>query len=418
MERTPLALAALASAAVPGLDPVTVGGVPSAPDSDYDIAFVTDRENRRWVVRAPRTPAAGARMEMSVQLLGLVGRRLPFAVPVVRGFVDVPVDGRAEVYPFLPGQSLDFAALPAGQGLAVELGRALAALHNLDPQLFDEAGLPAYDADAYRSRRLSDLDRAAATGRVPTALLARWERALEDVSLWRFAPTPIHGDLTGDQVLVTFGDAEDASTGKVRAVTGWEDAKVADPADDFAALVAEADPAAVETVLEAYAHTRVERPDPNLLIRARLASELGLLAELRRALTAGRAEAADAHTAALRRLDEQVHAEQESRDDYRRTSLKPARALTRTAPPVLTDEDDEDDDVPDDGLNDVPDDADSEEGVLEVSREDVSAEQEVRRASGTSETDEPETDDPSEEDDGLGGDVGAAPGDQPEHSAR
>ena len=105
------------------------------------------------------------------------------------------------------------------------------------PRLYEEAGLPSYDADTYRTRRLSELDRAAATGHVPTGLLARWEAALEDVSLWRFAPTPTHGDLAGEQVLAVFEDDEDASTGRVRAFTGWEDAKVADPADDFAALV-------------------------------------------------------------------------------------------------------------------------------------------------------------------------------------
>ena len=148
--------------------------------------------------------------------------------------------------------------------LAAELGRTIAALHNVDRQLFDEAGLPSYDADTYRTRRLSELDRAAATGHVPTGLLARWETALEDVSLWRFAPTPTHGDLTGDQVLAVFDDDEDAATGRIRAFTGWEDAKVADPADDFATLVAEASPEAVETVLEAYAHARVDRPDQNL----------------------------------------------------------------------------------------------------------------------------------------------------------
>ena len=75
---------------------------------------------------------------------------------------------------------------------------------------------------------------------MPTALLVRWERQLEDVSLWRFAPTPTHGDLTGDQVLAVFDDEDDAATGRIRALTGWEDAKVADPADDFAALVVQA----------------------------------------------------------------------------------------------------------------------------------------------------------------------------------
>ena len=52
---------------------------------------------------------------------------------------------------------------------------------------------------------------------------------------------------------------------------------MADPADDFAALVTEASPEAVDSVLEAYAHARVERPDQHLVRRARLAGELRLV---------------------------------------------------------------------------------------------------------------------------------------------
>ena len=211
MDRSPLYLAALASAAVPGLDPASVEALPSEPGQLFDVAFVQDTQHRRWVVRAPRTQAAGAQMDVTVALLGLLARRLPFSVPTPKGFAALLQGGRAAVYPYLPGQNIDFSALPPGPGLAAELGRTIAALHNADHQLFDEAGLPAYDADTYRSRRLSELDRAAATGHVPTALLTRWEHALEDVSLWRFAPTPTHGDLTGDQVLAVFDGDGDAA---------------------------------------------------------------------------------------------------------------------------------------------------------------------------------------------------------------
>ena len=150
------------------------------------------------------TAAAGAQMDAAASLLGMLSRRLPFSVPTPRGFVALQEGGRASVYTYMVGRPLDFGHLPAGPGIAAELGRALAALHNVDRALFDEAGLPSYDADTYRTRRLSDLDRAAATGHVPTGLLARWERSLEDVSLWRFAPTPTHGDLAGSHVLAGF----------------------------------------------------------------------------------------------------------------------------------------------------------------------------------------------------------------------
>ncbi|MEO6143533.1 MAG: phosphotransferase [Dermatophilaceae bacterium] len=303
MTRTPLALAALASAAVPGLDPATVEGTVQLPGHQFEVAFIEDTQHRRWVVRAPLTAAAGAQMEVTVSLLGLLSRRLPFSVPTPKGFVELKEGGRASVYPYLAGHPLDFANLPAGPGIAAELGRALAALHNVDLALFDEAGLPSYDADTYRTRRLSDLDRAAATGHVPTGLLARWERSLEDVSLWRFAPTPTHGALTGDQVLAVFDDDEDAATGRIRGLTGWEDAKVADPADDFAALVTQTSHAAFDSVLEAYAHARVDRPDKHLERRARLAGELKLVSELMIAVGSKDQNGIDACAEKLRRLE-------------------------------------------------------------------------------------------------------------------
>ena len=303
MTRTPLALAALASAAVPGLDPETVKGLAQQPGNQFEVAFIRDTQDRRWVVRAPISAAAAAQMDVTMSLVRLLSRRLPFSVPTPTGFVALPEGGRGAVYPYLAGRPLDFARLPAGPGIAAELGRALAALHNVDRALFDEAGLPSYDADTYRTRRLSDLDRAAETGHVPTELLARWEQSLEDVSLWRFAPTPTHGDLTGEDVLAVFDDDDDSATGSIRGMTGWEYAKVADPADDFAALVTQASPAAFDSVLEAYAHTRIDRPDTHLQRRARLAGELKLVSELLIAVGSRDHTSIEACAARLRQLD-------------------------------------------------------------------------------------------------------------------
>lgn len=343
MQRTPSFLAALASAGVPGLDPVSVEALPSTPEQRFDIGFVMDTQHRRWVVRAPRDEIAAAEMDRSSAMLGLIARRVPFGVPTPRGFVALKSGGRAAIYAYLPGHPLDFSALPPGPGLAAEVGRAIAALHNTDVALFEDAGLPAYDADDYRSRRLTDVDRAAATGRVPTGLLSRWETALEDVALWRFAPVPTHGQLTGDHVLAVFEDPDDASSGSVRALTGWEQAKVADPADDFAELVSSAPSAALETVTEAYAHARVERPDAHLLVRARLVSELALLGNLMDAVTRRRLDVADALTSELRHLEDQLTAQS---GDYRQLSLHPAPTRTRpTPPPTILEDDDADDEA-------------------------------------------------------------------------
>jgi aminoglycoside phosphotransferase (APT) family kinase protein len=273
------------------------------PGDQFEVAFIHDTQHRRWVVRAPMSAAAGAQMDVSVSLLGLLSSRLPFAVPTPTGFVDLGDGSRAVVYPFIVGRTLDFSRLPGGPGIAAELGRALAALHDLDLALCEEAGLPSYDPDTHRTRRLADLDRAAATGFVPTGLLSRWEKSLEDVALWRFAPTATHGDLTGDEVLAVFKDEGDASTGSIRGLTGWENAKVADPADDFATLVTQASPSAFDSVLEAYAHARMDRPDKYLERRARLAGELKLVSELLTAVGTGNLTGIEACSEQLRQLD-------------------------------------------------------------------------------------------------------------------
>lgn len=306
MTPSPLVLAALASAAVAGLDPVAVQTMASARGGQYQIVLVEDAQHRRWVIRTPLTPVAGARMDSTGALLRLLARRLPYSVPVPQGYASMGALGRAAVYPFLSGQPLRWSALPARSALAADIGHAIAALHNVDRALYDEAGVPVYEAEEYRTRRLAELDRGAATGHVPNGLLSRWERALEDVSLWRYAPTPIHGDLTGAHVLGAFED-DDALTGRVKGITGWEEAKVADPADDFAALASAAPPDALDTVIEAYAHSRVERPDVHLELRARLAGELRLVSALLSATGSEDGDLVVARSAALRRLDEQTH---------------------------------------------------------------------------------------------------------------
>lgn len=272
MHRSDLALAALATAAVPGLRAVEVRAI--ASDGDDDVALVVDDERRRWIVRSPRDAASGADLEAEMTLLRSFGAyvdsgRLPFAVPAPAGFAQLDEGGRAVVYPEIPGTSLPVDSLRAGPGLARAVGQALAALHELPVSLVEDAGLPSYTSDHYRRRHLSLLDEAAATGRVPVRLLRRWETALEDVATWRFRPVVTHGDLGADHVLV--------AQQSVNGIVDWSSCQVADPADDLAWLVVVAPPDAVESVLEAYQQARAELTDAHLVDRAHLVSELALV---------------------------------------------------------------------------------------------------------------------------------------------
>jgi macrolide phosphotransferase len=297
MTRSALQLAALASAAVPGLDPVSVDP-PDVDGLDFDVAVVTDDQHRRWVVRAPRRTGAAVALDAEARLLPLLARHLPVPVPSPAGRATLPEGGECLVYPYLPGRPLDPAELVAGSALAAHVGRVVAALHEIDPTVLDDAGLVSYSADGYRQRRLADVDRAAATGHVPPSLLARWERSLEQVALWRFVPTVVHGDLAGEHVLV--------HDGAVSGVVDWGEACVADPADDLAWVAVGADDGGLDTVLEAYAMTRSEPPDRHLVERARLAGELALARWLLGGVAAGDAGVVERARAGLAALAERT----------------------------------------------------------------------------------------------------------------
>ena len=289
-------LAALADAAVPGLRPVGYAAAPDSPGDPFQTAHVTGRDDKQWTVRVALSAGTGAAMEQSDQLLRLLARRLPFAVPHIEGSLTTDDGCFVAVIPRLPGAPALWRDLEPDSQHARAVARAIAEIHSLDPRLIDEAGLPSYDADAYRARRLAALDRAAETGLVPTGLLARWERALEEVSLWKFATRVTHGPVEAAHV---FYD-EDG----VAAITGWEDAALSDPAVDFAPLWALADPRTFDTVLETYAANTPDSADLHLERRIQLVAELQRITALMDAVNSGDQALIDRRTAALRRLDE------------------------------------------------------------------------------------------------------------------
>jgi aminoglycoside phosphotransferase (APT) family kinase protein len=282
VRRKPIELAAIATAAVPGLTPTAVSSAPDDP-ADFDSALLLDSEGKRWRVRSPRHAEASARLETEFLVLRAfapaVRAELPFLMPTVAGSVRLGTL-TTFVYSHLSGTTRSVEELTSGPaGLAREIGSALAAVHDLPRSLVSNADLPSYTPNEFRQRRLNELDQAATTGKIPAALLRRWEHAMEDVSLWRFNPCVVHGDLHEDNLLV--------EAGRVTAVTGWTDLRIGDPADDFAWLVASNEQDFIDAVLKAYTSSRRDVPDQHLLRRAALSAEFALAQYLVKGLATG-----------------------------------------------------------------------------------------------------------------------------------
>ena len=234
-------------------------------------------------MRSPRHAEASARLETEFLVLRAfapgIRAELPFLMPTVAGSVRLGTLSTF-VYSHLAGSTLSVDELTAGpEALAREIGVALAAIHDLPRSLVSDADLPSYTPNEFRQRRLNELDQAATTGKIPPSLLLRWEHALEDVSLWRFNPSVVHGDLHEDNILV--------EGRRVTAVTGWTDLRIGDPADDFAWLVASNEQEFVDAVLAAYTSARRDKPDNHLLRRAALSAEFALAQYLVKGIAAG-----------------------------------------------------------------------------------------------------------------------------------
>ena len=83
---TAIELAAIASAAVPGLN-VTAFGPGPDDAADFCSALLVDSEKRRWRVRSPRHAEASTRLETERQVLRAftpgIRAELPFLLPTV-----------------------------------------------------------------------------------------------------------------------------------------------------------------------------------------------------------------------------------------------------------------------------------------------------------------------------------------------
>jgi macrolide phosphotransferase len=185
-------------------------------------------------VLVSRTPRREA-WDMAAKLLTVIGPRLPVPVPSPTLLIpageglDVPV----LAYPLLPGRQMeiDDCRGPAGPGIAMRLGAALAALHAIPLEDVPE--------EVERREQSGDWLLEEAEAALPTlerelspaeySRAAQWlPAARSDQRLAAYTPGLRHGDLWPGNLLV--------HDGELSGIIDWEDAAVGDHAIDFADL--------------------------------------------------------------------------------------------------------------------------------------------------------------------------------------
>ena len=292
MASSPLILAALAKAALPTAKFKQAKALPRDGREPINSALLTDTDGIQYVVRESRGAKGNLKLATETQCIRAVkgAGTLPFNVPNLVSESTTPEGKTLQILEFVYGSTTELENLRATDPTLRQVGLAIGAIHGLSLEKIRQAGLPEFSASETRESRIADLDRAAATGRIPASLLQRWETALEDLDLFRFQPTVVHGNLNTGSVLELDGE--------VSGVTNWSDLHIGDPAEDFGVFAANADSEVMDAVKFAYFERRDEA-DANLAQRATLYSELAIATYLVTSLAAGRSEDVDWATTEL-----------------------------------------------------------------------------------------------------------------------
>ncbi|WP_197517553.1 phosphotransferase [Microbacterium karelineae] len=338
MARSPLTLAAAATAAVPEADIRATRRLTAGGAGRFDAALVTLDDGDELVVRIPtgEDSLADAESELVALRALTAGARemLGFGVPAVRGAASSD-EMRAIVTTYLPGYQVEAAHIPPGRGVAREIGAAIARIHALPPSVVRGAGLPARtpaDARADLERLLDTIGR---SGRVPVRLMVRWREAAEDDRLWGYESTVVLGGAQATS-FVFQDDAADEPV--VTGVLDWQGLALGDPAVDLHWTAAAPD--AADDVFAAYAEGSVRAPDRALRVRARLHAELEFARWLAHGIETHRAQVVDDAADLLESLsaglvDDVLLADMPSRE---RADVSDAIALLDRMPATSRDE--------------------------------------------------------------------------------
>lgn len=215
---------------------------------DFLVVHAADSEGVAWILRIPRSHRVMPRASVEGRVLKLLTRRVSFDVPDWRIHTN-----RLIAYPALPGTpGLELGADGETNWFvdvndpvfAASLGKVLAELHSVPPELAVDAGIPLFNPVEVRARWLDEIDVVAAEFTISAELLDSWDEWLNDASFWPEHSVLTHGEVYPGHTMVS----DNAITGLI----DWTTAEVGDPARDLSVQQSLASPESFEITLEHY----------------------------------------------------------------------------------------------------------------------------------------------------------------------
>ena len=201
--------------------------------ADSDCPVVQWAEGRAWF---PRDEAAAGRLDMLEGLLRHLRGFLSPQIPLPRRAADEGTFGQGWfVSPPIEGLSLRLEMIndKNADRLIGDMARFLMELHGFSIERARSLGAPPPAEWRARLQQVRAAGLAAARGRLGITEAGRarrwWDRMLADEHRWR--PALVHGWIGPDRLLA------DPLGRELAAVSGWERARIGDPAWDLSAVV-------------------------------------------------------------------------------------------------------------------------------------------------------------------------------------
>lgn len=292
MAKSHLILAALAAEAASGKNFVSTKTT-SDTTPGFDSAVLESDVGRNYQVLVPTSKQSEKEMETELNALKLVSplSSTTLAIPEIIGQT-TDLDGHSVVV--LSFEKSKDIRLGSKNSEPVQLLSAeLARVHSLSITDAQALEIKAFTPTELNSELVAELDKLADSGKVPGVLLSRWERALEDIGLWRYRPTVIHGSIGSDNVGIA---------GDKLVLRGFGSMRVSDPAEDFAWIAGGSTEDVLNSCFAQYAEIR--DADENMVKRAILYSEIELARWLSYCIESGDHRSAEAASADIENLAE------------------------------------------------------------------------------------------------------------------
>lgn len=202
---------------------------------DFQVAIAQTQSGTSWLLRIPRRLDVLTLAQREQAILNLVRPYLTvqipnwqihtdelIAYPLLRGKPAGTIDSEEQAYRW----EIDANNLP--DTYLQSLANALAALHNIEHRALARLGLKTPSINGIRTAWRERMVKVKQVYPVNPQLWERWQRWLDNDTLWPAQTALIHGDLHPGHILV---DEQAQVTGLI----DWTEAQVDDPASDFAA---------------------------------------------------------------------------------------------------------------------------------------------------------------------------------------